>query len=52
VSRHAAFVVDIALVALSIEIGNMVMPQDTMRPWINIQSNYLRPIEMSINRIM
>lgn len=52
VSRHAAFVVDMALVALSIEVGNMVMPQDTMRPWINIQSNYLRPIEMSINRIM
>jgi len=52
VSRHAAFVVDMALVALSIEIGSMAMPEETLKPWINIQSNYLRPIEMSINRIM
>ena len=52
-ARTNGFVLDLALIALSVQVGYTAMPMyQTFQPWINVQSNYLRQIEAGLNRIM
>jgi hypothetical protein len=47
------FVMDLAMIALSVHTGYVSMPMyQTYQPWINVQSNYIRQVEAGLNRIM
>ena len=52
-ARTNGFILDLALIALSVQVGYIAMPMyQTFQPWINVQSNYLRQIEAGLNRIV
>ena len=51
-TRAEVYVFDIALVALSVNVGFSSLPFQNFQPWINAQSNYLRQFGGAINRIL